>query len=201
MILFLLLVNFIASLMAVQLLRGDMGSDQMINFSHIYNAFLGMWQIFTSENWTSLLYAAAIASQPVQQSIVVILFLTGWMLFANCTSSSPIASFFTSFSGTPAVIMLQMFIAVINENFDVAEEAKKGRQASHYWASQRQEKTQVSWMKKLNPYRWFAPAPKAIAVDNLPSSLVLPMQKALVQDYSVPRREPSAKVHPAWTRA
>ena len=97
----------------------------------------------------------------------------------------------------PAVIMLQMFIAVINENFDVAEEAKKGRQASHYWASQRQEKTQVSWMKKLNPYRWFAPAPKAIAVDNLPSSLVLPMQKALVQDYSVPRREPSAKVHPA----
>ena len=91
--------------------------------------------------------------------------------------------------------MMQMFIAVINENFDVAEEAKKGRQASHYWASQRQEKTQVSWVKKLNPYRWFAPAPKAIAVDNLPSSLVLPMQKALVQDYSVPKREPSTKVH------
>ena len=90
--------------------------------------------------------------------------------------------------------MLQMFIAVINENFDVAEEAKKGRQASHYWASQRQERAQVSWMKKLNPYRWFAPAPKAIAVDNLPSSLVLPMQKALVQDYSVPKPEPSTKV-------
>lgn len=91
--------------------------------------------------------------------------------------------------------MMQMFIAVINENFDVAEEAKKGRQASHYWASQRQEKIQVSWMKKMNPYRWFAPAPKAIAVDNLPSGLVLPMQKALVQDYSVPKREPSTKVH------
>ena len=100
----------------------------------------------------------------------------------------------TSFFDTLAVIMMQMFIAVINENFDVAEEAKKGRQASHYWASQRQEKTQIPWMKKLNPYRWFAPAPKAIAVDNLPSSLVLPMQKALVQDYSVPKREPSTKV-------
>lgn len=90
MILFLVLVNFIASLMAVQLLRGDMSSDEVINFGHIYNAFLGMWQIFTSENWTSLLYASAIASQPVQQSIVVILFLTGWMLFANCTSPNPI---------------------------------------------------------------------------------------------------------------
>ena len=168
----------------------------MINFGHIYNAFLGMYQIFTSENWTTLLYAAAIASQPVQQSIVVILFLTGWMLFANCTCSNPIArGRSTSFSGTFAVIMLQMFIAVINENFDVAEEAKKGRQASHYWASQRQEKPQISWVKKFNPYRWFAPAPKAIAVDNLPSSLVLPMQKALVQDYRLPKREPSTKVH------
>ena len=99
-----------------------------------------------------------------------------------------------------AVIMLQMFIAVINENFDVAEEVKKGRQASHYWASQRQEKAQVSWMKKFNPYRWFAPAPKAIAVDNLPSSLVLPMQKALVQDCSITKREPSIKVHLIWTQ-
>ncbi|KAF9650402.1 hypothetical protein BDM02DRAFT_3185438 [Thelephora ganbajun] len=175
MILFLFLVDFIAALMAVQLLRGYMRSDQTINFGHIYNAFLGMWQIFTSENWTVVLYNAALASQPVRQSVVVILFLTGWMLFAN-------------------FIVLQMFIAVINENFDVAEEAKKGRQASHYWASQRQAKAQTSWTKKLNPYHWFAPAPKAIAVDNLPSSLVLPMQEALVQDHSIPKREPSTKV-------
>lgn len=91
MILFLLLVNFIAALMAVQLLRGDMDSSQMINFGHVYNAFLGVYQVFTSENWTTLLYDAAIASQPVQQSIVVILFITGWMLFANCTCSNPTA--------------------------------------------------------------------------------------------------------------
>ena len=95
---------------------------------------------------------------------------------------------------------MQMFIAVINENFDVAEEAKKERQASNYWASQRQEKTHASRMKKLNPYRWFAPAPKAIAVDNLPSSLVLPMQKALVQDYTIPKRESSTKVHSIFTQ-
>lgn len=101
----------------------------------------------------------------------------------------------THFSVRLVVIVMQMFIAVINENFDVAEEAKKGRQASHYWASQRQEKAHTSWTKKLNPYRWFTPAPKAIAVGNLPSSLILPMQKALVQDYSLPKREPSTKVN------
>lgn len=32
-----------------------------------------------------------------------------------------------------------MFIAVINENFDVAEEAKKGQQASQYWAAEQRD--------------------------------------------------------------
>jgi len=104
----------------------------MINFGNIYNAFLGMLQILTAENWSTLLYAAAIASQPVRQSIIVVLFITGWILFANCIVVLSISrTFFASFPGTLAVIVMQMFIAVINENFDVAEEAKKGRQASH----------------------------------------------------------------------
>jgi voltage-dependent calcium channel len=92
-----------------------------------------------------------------------------------------------------AVIILQMFIAVINENFHVAEEAKKGRQASHYWAAQQPEKSRETWLHKLNPYTWFNPSPKAIAVENLPSNLVLPMQKALVQNYGMPKREGSRK--------
>lgn len=93
MILFLLLVNFVASLVAVQLLRGYLTPDQTITFGNIYNAFLGMYQIFTAENWTTLLYAAANASQPVRQSVVVILFITGWILFANCKCPHPIENF------------------------------------------------------------------------------------------------------------
>lgn len=79
-----------------------------------------------------------------------------------------------------------MFIAVINENFDVAEEHKRSRQASHFWAAQRPEKARAPWVRRLNPYRWFQARPKAIAVDQLPSGLVLPMQKSLVQDYTFP---------------
>ena len=47
-----------------------------------------------------------------------------------------------------------------------------------------------------------SPTPKGIAVYNLPSSLILPMQKALVQDYNVPKRGPSTKVFPGplWSR-
>lgn len=86
--------------------------------------------------------------------------------------------------------MLQMFIAVINENFDIAEEAKRGQQVGNYFqTTQGPDKTWGAWIHRFNPYRWFKPSPRAIVVDNLPSNLVLPMQKALVQDYGLPMPE------------
>lgn len=78
-----------------------------------------------------------------------------------------------------------MFIAVINENFNVAEESKKGQQATDYWASHQPHTSHVSWIRRLNPYRWVKAAPVSVRVENLPSSLVLPMQKTLVQDYNM----------------
>ena len=90
--------------------------------------------------------------------------------------------------------MLQMFIAVINENFEIAEEAKRSQQASLYFqTTQGPDKTWPPWIHRLNPYRLFKPSPRAIVVENFPSNLVLPMQKALVQDYSlrVPERRPT----------
>jgi voltage-dependent calcium channel len=79
-----------------------------------------------------------------------------------------------------------MFIAVINENFNVAEESKKGQQATDYWATTHEpHKGHVSWVRRLNPYRWVKAAPVSVRVENLPSNLVLPMQKALVQDYNM----------------
>lgn len=87
-----------------------------------------------------------------------------------------------------------MFIAVINENFEIAEEAKRSQQVGHYFqTTQGPENTWGPWMNRLNPYRWFKPSPRAIVVENLPSSLVLPMQKALVQDYgrTMPERRPT----------
>jgi hypothetical protein len=83
-----------------------------------------------------------------------------------------------------------MFIAVINENFEIAEEAKRSQQVGQYFqTTQGPDKTWGPWIHRLNPYRWFKPSPRAIVVENLPSNLVLPMQKALVQDYRLPTPE------------
>ncbi|KAJ7479857.1 Ion transport protein-domain-containing protein [Mycena latifolia] len=170
MTLFLIIVNFIAALVAVQFLRGDLAADQTMNFGTLFNAFLAMYQVFSSENWTNVLYSTAGAETAFGQSALTVLFVAGWMLFAN-------------------FIVLQMFIAVINENFDVAEEAKKGKQASNYWDEHRPQEGHVTWLRRLNPYRWIRASPVEVKVEALPANLVLPMQKSLVQDYTVPRAD------------
>lgn len=82
-----------------------------------------------------------------------------------------------------------MFIAVINENFEVAEEQKKGKQASNYYSQHKARHGTVTWLRRLNPYRWVKANPETAKVSNLPSNLVLPIQKTLVQDYSIARAD------------
>ncbi|TFY58902.1 hypothetical protein EVJ58_g6125 [Rhodofomes roseus] len=164
MTLFLVMLNFIAALVGVQLLRGDIPRGNYIDYGQIYNSFLAAYQLFSSENWTDVLYGAGGPEIPLRQAPVIVLYLTGWFGLAN-------------------FIVLQMFIAVINENFEIAENSKRSRQASHYWASHRPQETPMPWLHRLNPYRWLKAQPKAIAVEQLPSELILPMQKTLVDAY------------------
>ncbi|KAG1745083.1 Ion transport protein-domain-containing protein [Suillus paluster] len=167
MTLFLLLVNLLAALVCVELIRGDMPDGTTINFGQLWNSFLAVYQIFSSENWTVVLYGATDAEIPMGQAAIVAVFLSSWFVFAN-------------------FIVMQMFIAVINENFSVAEETKKSKQASDYWAQHHPQRVMHnSWTRKLNPYRWMKADPVRVKVENLPSNLVLPMQKTLVQDYGV----------------
>ncbi|KIK93928.1 hypothetical protein PAXRUDRAFT_828487 [Paxillus rubicundulus Ve08.2h10] len=182
MILFLMLVNFLAALVGIQLIQGDMNGTNTMNFGQLFNSFLAVYQIFSSENWTTVLYNATDAELNLGQAIIICTFLTCWLLFAN-------------------FIVFQMFVAVINENFTVAEEARKGKQASDYWAHHQQQQVAHSrWVHRLNPYRWVKAEPVTIKVENLPSNLVLPMQKTLVQDYplrgqdqrSAEKRDPSS---------
>lgn len=77
-----------------------------------------------------------------------------------------------------------MFIAVINENFEVAEEQKKSKQTTNFYSQQKARHGTVTWLRRLNPYRWIKASPVTVKVDNLPSNLVLPMQKVLVQEKS-----------------
>ena len=89
MSLFLILVNYLSALFASQLLRGDLPSSQPMNFGQIFTSFLAIYQIFSSENWTDVLYNSVTAEIPLGQLWIVVLFIVGWFFFANCELPSP----------------------------------------------------------------------------------------------------------------
>lgn len=118
LMMFVFLMTFFVSILAAQLFRGDIelyddGELNRISFYTIYNSFLGMYQILTSENWTEILYLVGQATHPFHTSWYGIAFLIGWFIVA----------FF---------ILVNMFIAVIQENFDVSEDEKRLEQVKAF---------------------------------------------------------------------
>ncbi|KAL4937035.1 hypothetical protein BDV06DRAFT_203799 [Aspergillus oleicola] len=112
LILFVFLITFLASIFATQLFRSqiphedDDGELIEINFSDIYNSFIGMYQVLSSENWSTTLYTVTSYTQYFNTSWISATFVILWFIVAN-------------------FIILNMFIAVIQESFDVSEDEKR----------------------------------------------------------------------------
>lgn len=119
LIVFVFLLTFLAAIFAVQLFRGAIppndavGTVVRITFANIWNAFIGMYQIFSSENWTTVMYEATDVDAVWYNSWVDATFFILWFIFAN-------------------FIILNMFIAVIQENFDVSEDEKRLQQVKAF---------------------------------------------------------------------
>ena len=119
LIVFVFLVTFLTAIFAVQIFRGEFPSEDFahesihITFSDIYNAFIGMYQVLSSENWTSLMYFATQYELRWSTSWISATFFILWFILAN-------------------FIVLNMFIAVIQENFDVSEDEKRLQQVKAF---------------------------------------------------------------------
>ena len=134
LILFVFLLTFLASIFAAQLFRGEIEQEQdgdtlAMSFFTIYNSFLAMYQILSSENWTTIMYSATTFTETWGTAWIGATFCIIWFIFANC-------KFFTSTSQNlltkRTVIVLNMFIAVIQENFDVSEDEKRLQQVKAF---------------------------------------------------------------------
>ncbi|OGE56375.1 hypothetical protein PENARI_c003G08091 [Penicillium arizonense] len=112
LIFFLFLMTFLAAIFATQLFRSQIPSEDegggtiLITFGNIYNSFLGMYQILSSENWTVILYNATAYTTDFNTAWISAAFIILWFIVAN-------------------FIILNMFIAVIQESFDVSEDEKR----------------------------------------------------------------------------
>ena len=119
LIIFVFLITFIMAIFAVQLFRGEIplyddGGDLIeVSFYNIFNSFLGMYQILSSENWTSILYNVTSYTTSRSTAWYGAIFIIAWFILA----------FF---------ILVNMFIAVIQENFDVSEDEKRLEQVKAF---------------------------------------------------------------------
>lgn len=119
LIVFVFLLTFLTAIFAVQIFRGEFPPDDTnnspvrITFSDIYNSFIGMYQVLSSENWTGLMYNSTQYEFRWNTAWIGASFFVLWFIFAN-------------------FIVLNMFIAVIQENFDVSEDEKRLQQVKAF---------------------------------------------------------------------
>ncbi|KAK3310294.1 Ion transport protein-domain-containing protein [Chaetomium strumarium] len=119
LMLFVFLMTFLMAIFAAQLFRGQLpaadSDDESIRipFNTIYNSFLGMYQVLSSENWTDILYNVTAYTTHLNTAWVGAIFIIGWFIL----------SYF---------ILINMFIAVIQENFDVGEDMKRLEQVKAF---------------------------------------------------------------------
>ena len=115
LIVFVFLLTFLGAIFANQLFRGQLpmidseGNYIQVTFATIFNSFLGMYQIFSSENWTTVVYNVTRFEDQYGMAWIAATFFIIWFILAN-------------------FIVLNMFIAVIQENFDVSEDQKRMQQ-------------------------------------------------------------------------
>ncbi|KAI6779097.1 Calcium-channel protein-like protein [Emericellopsis cladophorae] len=118
LMMFVFLMTFLMAVLASQLFRGELpvfddGELVRASFYTIYNSFLGMYQILTSENWTDILFSVTGYLTERETAWIGATFLIGWFIL----------SFF---------ILISMFIAVIQENFDISEDEKRLEQVKAF---------------------------------------------------------------------
>lgn len=115
LIIFVFLLTFLTAIFAVQIFRGEIpstdasGNTIHVTFAGLFNAFIGMYQVLSSENWTILMYNATQYELQWDAAWIGAAFFILWYILAN-------------------FIVLNMFIAVIQENFDVTEDEKRLQQ-------------------------------------------------------------------------
>lgn len=96
LILFVLLLTFFGALFASQLFRGELepvdsyGNTLDVTFATIYNSFLGMYQVLSSENWTSILFSITAASARWDTAWIGAIFVILWFTLAFCRSTVPL---------------------------------------------------------------------------------------------------------------
>ncbi|ORY05860.1 hypothetical protein K493DRAFT_333364 [Basidiobolus meristosporus CBS 931.73] len=165
--LFILMCIGVSATMAMQLFGGQIGSEDGLdmNFDNFASSFLALFQVFSGDNWTDLLYGLTGSQRKHNMAVFSSVFILLFFCFSN-------------------FILLNMLVAVIVENFEMDEEEKRKLQLEETIKGiETRQKEGQAVISKWNPYRFLKPSPKALEVDSIPSNLVLPVQKRAAREF------------------
>ncbi|CEP10750.1 hypothetical protein [Parasitella parasitica] len=157
---FTFLVLLLLSPMSVQLFGGDfkfVGQDEpSMRFDNSYQAFLALFQIMTGENWTDILYDAMHSQEKASVSYAAI-----YMIFLYFSVH---------------YMVLNLFIAVIMENFDLDEDEIKQIQIKKYIREHR-------WKPELLLPLFIIQDKKKLDFKNIPQNLVAHVTSSKFKDF------------------
>lgn len=129
-------------------------------------------QILSSENWTTILQTVLASERGQFQVVVAAIFLCGWMFFSFCALPPLLVLILTVADGpSPAVILGNLFIALINENFSIAEEEKRARQVEAFVNRTAVQEQTAGWFRRFDPYTYATAKSKTMSVAS-PAPLV-----------------------------
>ena len=169
LMLFVFLITFLVSIFAVQLFRGELtpsdpyGNVIHVTFFTIYNAFLGMYQILSSENWTINLYNITAFDTARNTAWIGAIFFIGWFILSN-------------------FILVNMFIAVIQENFDVSEDEKRMHQVKSF-LNRRELGSSSSNLSLSAIFRFGRSRTTKDPLDYGPATMEMLLKDAVVKDF------------------
>jgi hypothetical protein len=124
-----------------------------------------MYQILSSENWTTILYGVAQFSYPWNTAWISAAFIVMWFILAN-------------------FVVLNMFIAVIQESFDVSEDEKRIQQIKSF-LQQKQLSGSSQGNLALSTIFRFGRDPQRYRdpLDHGPAALEMLLKDAVVQEF------------------
>jgi hypothetical protein len=116
---FLTLLVFFSSVLATQLfvqidLERGVAADEP--FSDLWKSFLGMYQIFTGEDWTQQLYAVTQRDSGTYMGWIGAIFIIGWFAVSS-------------------IIILNMFLSRIDDSLDIPEDRKRILQVEKFFSN------------------------------------------------------------------
>ncbi|KAG0244946.1 calcium channel protein [Actinomortierella wolfii] len=168
----LLLITFMFLLVCAPipmiLFGGDMVSDspQPINFDDLGQSFIALFIILTGENWVEIMYEGLDAHRNVFQQAYGIIFFVGYYCLSH-------------------YILLNLFIAIVLEQFELDDDEKYKKQLEMYFMRhQRKANDDSSVIRRyFNPYSYLPARPQTLTVQGLPADQTATIRKSVFQHF------------------